>query len=77
MAYKIYDFKFEWNGNFGHARTCIEQALEQIDYPEDLKILSPDQLEQVQTQLTEQGLEFGDDDGAGDPNEANIKSLIC
>jgi len=32
VAYKIHDFKYEWKGNFGHARACIEQALEQIDH---------------------------------------------
>ena len=40
VAYKIYDHKFEWKGNFDYARTCIKQALEQIDYPEDLEIIS-------------------------------------
>ncbi len=34
MGYKIHDFKFQWSGNFGHARACIETALEQIDHSE-------------------------------------------
>ena len=32
MEYKIHDFKYDWNGNFGHARTCIVQALDQINF---------------------------------------------
>ncbi len=34
MAYKIHDYKFEWKGNFGHARACVEQALEELDHSE-------------------------------------------
>ena len=40
VAYKIHDHKYEWRGQFGHARACIEQALEQIDYPDDLHIFN-------------------------------------
>jgi hypothetical protein len=47
VAYKIYDHKFEWSGSFGHARACIEQALEQIDYPEDLNIFNHTDLTQM------------------------------
>ena len=32
MEYKIHDFKYDWNGNFSHARTCIQQALDQINF---------------------------------------------
>jgi len=34
VAYKIHDFKYEWKGNFGHARACIETALDLIDHSE-------------------------------------------
>ena len=34
VGYKIHDFKYEWKGNFGHARACVEVALEQIDHSE-------------------------------------------
>jgi hypothetical protein len=47
VAYKIYDHKFEWKGNFDYARTCIKQALEQIDYPEDLNIFNHTDLTQM------------------------------
>ena len=32
MGYKIHDFKYDWKGNFGRARACIEVALEELDH---------------------------------------------
>jgi len=47
VAYRIYEHKFEWRGNFGYARACIEEALEQIDYPDDLNIFNHTDLTQM------------------------------